>query len=240
VGRDVVFGAGYFSPQSPEGQRLIAHELTHVVQQQDMAYAGGTITIGPNHDRSEYEAASMAESGRQGAATRPGSAATVTTGTGAYPAGDLSRGNPGVPFSTRPGLVLARAPCINPDICSAMNKSPGHCMPLSCGWGKSGICRWAGIEGKCCCMGAQRRDPPPVPVPEPNPQESESRVRDLLPSWILAILSVAATAVLAACIISGVCEAGAIVAAAGTAVGSIIIGILRAAGITVREGDNTA
>ena len=33
VGRDVVFGAGRYAPNSREGQRLLAHELTHVVQQ---------------------------------------------------------------------------------------------------------------------------------------------------------------------------------------------------------------
>ncbi len=33
VGHNVVFGAGQFSPESRVGQRLIAHELTHVVQQ---------------------------------------------------------------------------------------------------------------------------------------------------------------------------------------------------------------
>ena len=33
VGRDIVFGAGQFIPRTHEGQRLIAHELTHVVQQ---------------------------------------------------------------------------------------------------------------------------------------------------------------------------------------------------------------
>lgn len=33
VGRDVVFGAGRFAPETREGQRLLAHELTHVVQQ---------------------------------------------------------------------------------------------------------------------------------------------------------------------------------------------------------------
>jgi hypothetical protein len=32
-GRDVVFGAGAFQPTSERGRRLIAHELTHVVQQ---------------------------------------------------------------------------------------------------------------------------------------------------------------------------------------------------------------
>lgn len=33
VGYDVVFGAGQFAPGTPQGRRLIAHELTHVVQQ---------------------------------------------------------------------------------------------------------------------------------------------------------------------------------------------------------------
>lgn len=33
VGQDIVFGAGQFAPESREGQRLLAHELTHVVQQ---------------------------------------------------------------------------------------------------------------------------------------------------------------------------------------------------------------
>ena len=33
VGRDIVFGSGRYAPQTPSGQRLLAHELTHVVQQ---------------------------------------------------------------------------------------------------------------------------------------------------------------------------------------------------------------
>jgi len=33
VGHDIVFGAGSFAPRSQEGRRLLAHELTHVVQQ---------------------------------------------------------------------------------------------------------------------------------------------------------------------------------------------------------------
>jgi hypothetical protein len=33
VGHDVVFGAGQFAPETNEGRRLFAHELTHVVQQ---------------------------------------------------------------------------------------------------------------------------------------------------------------------------------------------------------------
>lgn len=33
VGRDVVFGAGEYQPDTPAGRHLLAHELTHVVQQ---------------------------------------------------------------------------------------------------------------------------------------------------------------------------------------------------------------
>jgi hypothetical protein len=33
VDRDIVFDAGAYAPHSPEGKRLLAHELTHVVQQ---------------------------------------------------------------------------------------------------------------------------------------------------------------------------------------------------------------
>lgn len=37
VGHDVVFGARRFAPQTLEGRRLIAHELTHVLQQREGA-----------------------------------------------------------------------------------------------------------------------------------------------------------------------------------------------------------
>lgn len=33
VGRDVFFGIGHYCPQTVEGKRLLAHELTHVIQQ---------------------------------------------------------------------------------------------------------------------------------------------------------------------------------------------------------------
>lgn len=40
AGRDVVFGDGQYAPESNEGKRLMAHELTHVVQQ------GGKVSQG--------------------------------------------------------------------------------------------------------------------------------------------------------------------------------------------------
>jgi hypothetical protein len=39
VGRDVVFGHGQFSPMTAEGQKLLAHELVHVIQQNGNATA---------------------------------------------------------------------------------------------------------------------------------------------------------------------------------------------------------
>ena len=33
AGRDIVFGTGQFAPETPEGRRLLAHELVHVLQQ---------------------------------------------------------------------------------------------------------------------------------------------------------------------------------------------------------------
>ncbi|MCA1552909.1 MAG: DUF4157 domain-containing protein, partial [Chloroflexi bacterium] len=40
VGRDVVFAAGQFAPQTIRGRQLLAHELTHVVQQSGSAADG--------------------------------------------------------------------------------------------------------------------------------------------------------------------------------------------------------
>jgi hypothetical protein len=40
VGRNIVFGAGQFSPTTSAGKRLIAHELTHVIQQSGAGLLG--------------------------------------------------------------------------------------------------------------------------------------------------------------------------------------------------------
>jgi len=44
VGRDVVFGAGQYAPEASQGLELLAHELTHVVQQSG-APEGGSLTL---------------------------------------------------------------------------------------------------------------------------------------------------------------------------------------------------
>ncbi len=63
VGRDVVFGEGQYVPGSSEGQRLLAHELTHVVQQQfadnDTRNLPQDLPISKLADRHEFEAEAM-------------------------------------------------------------------------------------------------------------------------------------------------------------------------------------
>jgi hypothetical protein len=62
VGSDVVFGAGQYTPERGSGQRLIAHELAHVVQQRTARPDVQTkLSIGPAGDRFEREAEAVAE-----------------------------------------------------------------------------------------------------------------------------------------------------------------------------------
>ena len=64
VGNDVVFQSGKYEPQSESGQRMLAHELTHVVQQRSGPVAGtpapGGIKISHPSDSFEQAAESNA------------------------------------------------------------------------------------------------------------------------------------------------------------------------------------
>jgi len=42
VGKDIVFGAGQYAPSTPQGRRLLTHELVHVLQQGGQSYRPGT------------------------------------------------------------------------------------------------------------------------------------------------------------------------------------------------------
>lgn len=56
VGRDIVFGAGQYRPGSPEGRQLIAHELTHVMQQRQQPQPQAKLEIGSPSDALERQA----------------------------------------------------------------------------------------------------------------------------------------------------------------------------------------
>ncbi len=65
VGSNIVFQRGVYDPGSAQGQTLLAHELTHVVQQRsgpvDGTPAAGGVRVSDPADRFEVEAASNAE-----------------------------------------------------------------------------------------------------------------------------------------------------------------------------------
>ena len=61
VGRNVVFGTGQYTPGTSEGRRLMAHELTHVVQQPQSTEGRGPIQIGLPQSLYEHEADQVAQ-----------------------------------------------------------------------------------------------------------------------------------------------------------------------------------
>ena len=89
IGEHVVFGAAEFAPHSAEGQTLLAHELTHVAQQQGGGGAlamGGSATVQspPNVDFDTVTLPTTETSGADG--DQPGSnAATQTPAPAARP-----------------------------------------------------------------------------------------------------------------------------------------------------------
>jgi len=81
VGSDVVFGAGQFDPATPTGQRTLAHELVHVLQQRsgpvDGTDAPGGIRLSDPADRFERAADRTAEAVM---AAAPSASATAAPG----------------------------------------------------------------------------------------------------------------------------------------------------------------
>lgn len=75
VGPDIVFQAGQYDPSGPAGQRTLAHELTHVVQQRqgsvDGTDVGGGLALSHPSDRFEREASAAAEPLTASAASVP-------------------------------------------------------------------------------------------------------------------------------------------------------------------------
>lgn len=95
VGRDIVFGAGSYAPGQSGGRQLLAHELTHVMQQSAFSAPAGNIRIGEEGDAFEQEAESNARS-MTGAHTGAGP-------TGPQAAANALQRAPDVPF---PGPAL--------------------------------------------------------------------------------------------------------------------------------------
>jgi len=71
IGRDVVFGAGRYAPGTSEGRKLLAHELTHVVQQCVQSRLQTNLEIGVVDDVFEREASEVATHVQDGKTSTP-------------------------------------------------------------------------------------------------------------------------------------------------------------------------
>jgi hypothetical protein len=76
TGTDIFFRSGSYNPGSSDGQKLLAHELTHVVQQRN-APPPSEMTVSSPDDASEIEAAQVADSVSASTETAPVSRAAV-------------------------------------------------------------------------------------------------------------------------------------------------------------------
>lgn len=74
VGRNIAFGAGQYTPDTAAGRRLLAHELTHVIQQSD----GNNIGIQRQEPPKKAPVSTGATTGESGT-TNANSASTATT-----------------------------------------------------------------------------------------------------------------------------------------------------------------
>jgi hypothetical protein len=83
TGKDIFFREGKYDPVSNEGQKLLAHELTHVVQQRDAPPASELRVSDPN-EASEKQAHSVAD-----AVTAPTGSSSASAGGGASSVGRL-------------------------------------------------------------------------------------------------------------------------------------------------------
>ena len=109
VGSNVVFQRDKYDPSSAAGKTMLAHELTHVVQQRsgpvDGSSAGGGIKVSDPSDRFEREASANAERAMSAPAPAPAGnrAAQFEFGCGATRRGARGGDRPGVVRPARGG-----------------------------------------------------------------------------------------------------------------------------------------
>jgi hypothetical protein len=103
VGQDVVFGARQYAPHSAVGRRLVAHELTHTLQQRHSAPPAADLSVDSGDSALESEADHAAEAvlTRSGAQVRAGVSANVQP--------KLQRQNAGVDLGVRFNTALSES-----------------------------------------------------------------------------------------------------------------------------------
>lgn len=172
LGRDIVFGTGQYAPDTFSGRRLLAHELTHVIQQQDNPIGVNSHTI--------QRAVECDEFGNCQSVPEPRATVSIA------PPGDCTpemhaalqrevirackrgrRCNLNDDCSSIWENIEANAECIRAR--SRINAkcfrggNSGHIEAVAAAVNSLINC-WAVYDRKC-----SRKTPPPVPVPVPEP-----------------------------------------------------------------------
>lgn len=162
VGRDVVFGSGQYAPETQRGRRLLAHELTHVVQQGDAPTHAGlqaqSLEVGRADSPAESEAdevASRVVSGSPSGSISGAPPSTVqrqdagTGGAGGSGGSGGSRGSGGGAGSGGGGGGGNSAPPYITTIHVDMNNQQNVSLDWSDGSNTTGIECSTG-QGRCC------------------------------------------------------------------------------------------
>jgi hypothetical protein len=106
VGRDIVFAAGRYAPQTPHGRQLLAHELAHVVQQGGEDARTSDLRIAPGGS-SPQEAEAEAAGARVGRPVTPsGPHNRHPAAVQRQKAGEEEKKEPTAPMPPKPQLKL--------------------------------------------------------------------------------------------------------------------------------------
>ena len=222
VGKHVVFGDGEFAPGTTEGNSLLAHELTHVIQQRFSTSLNTHSVNQLDDDAKELEAMRMADTVQSRALIHdlPLIESHVTKALVQRNGDGKERSRESKPRNAPRGT--------RPIDEHGLDKEDVHKIKDGVGAGPRD---WVGItpEGEVITTdgegNAENHGPASDYLREAHPE---------VPDWVWPLLIVVGIIVVAgiiACFATGVCEFAAVVAGLGYATALLIISLLKKAGI---------
>jgi len=217
VGPDVVFGAGQFAPRLNAGQRLLAHELTHVIQQGFQGTSAAS-AVGQSDSAHEREADTVANAVNSGAMVPGLLSHSPTTGV-------LQRENGDDRNPSRESKPRDAPRGTKPIDQSGFDREDVHKIKDGVGAGPRD---WVGVtpDGEVITSdgegNAENHGPASDYLREAHPE---------IPGWVWTTLGIVVVAGIIACFATGVCEVAAVVGGLGYATALLIMGLFRSAGI---------
>jgi hypothetical protein len=218
VGQDLVFGRQQYLPQTVAGRRLIAHELTHVVQQGFQRSSSAT-AVSQKDNGQEREADTIADAiNSAGTVSTPASHARgLLQRSNGDEDSDRSRSRQSKPRDAPRGTKPIDQTGLDKDDVHKIKKGVGAAGPDWVGVTPDGEVITSDGEGN-----AENHGPASDYIREAHPE---------IPSWVWTLVGIVVVAGIIACFATGVCELAAIVAGLGYATALLIMGLLRGAGI---------